>query len=399
MCVVDVRMPPTFLDEGLRAALVIRNRWPDVGVLVLSQYVEERYATELLAGRSEAVGYLLKDRVADLRQFAEAVRRVAEGGAAFDPEVVSQLLARTRHVDPLSRLSPRESEVLQAMAEGRSKRRDRAAPRGRRRRRGDAHPEHLQQARPRPRRGGASSGVGRAALPGRLMGQPLGRPRRLVLGVGLVLLVPLLLAGAYLTVALLQGTRHYDFSRTSAAATALNVHGDNTAVSLDRSPDEKIHVVATGSYTGKAPTVRLSDTASGITVTARCSSSLVQRCTLRLRVSMPAATPVSVQNDDGSITASGLTGSLQLHSTNGGLHVTGGVGALDLRTVNGSIDGTSLRSASTVVSTFNGDLRLTFSDVPSSVEADTTNGQVTVQLPGTEFYSVDADTVPTATGR
>ncbi len=117
-CVVDVRMPPTFTDEGLRAALLVRDQWPDVGVLVLSQWVEERYATELIAGRPQGVGYLLKDRVADVAEFVDALERVAAGGSAFDPEVVAQLLARSRH--PLGDLTPREREVLALMAEGRS---------------------------------------------------------------------------------------------------------------------------------------------------------------------------------------------------------------------------------------------------------------------------------------
>jgi len=116
--VVDVRMPPTFTDEGLRAALVVRSTWPDVGVLVLSQYVEERYATELLSDRPQGVGYLLKDRVADLTEFLDALERVATGGSALDPEVVAQLLARSRH--PLAALTPRERDVLALMAEGRS---------------------------------------------------------------------------------------------------------------------------------------------------------------------------------------------------------------------------------------------------------------------------------------
>jgi DNA-binding NarL/FixJ family response regulator len=116
--VVDVRMPPTFTDEGLRAVLVIRDRWPNVGVLVLSQWVEERYATELIAGRPSGVGYLLKDRVADVSDFLEALSRVAGGGSALDPEVVAQLLARSR--SPLGSLTPREREVLALMAEGRS---------------------------------------------------------------------------------------------------------------------------------------------------------------------------------------------------------------------------------------------------------------------------------------
>lgn len=117
--VLDVRMPPSFTDEGLRAALVLRRQYPDIAVLVLSQYVEERYATELLAGPPSKVGYLLKDRIADVGDFVEALRRVASGGTALDPEVVSQLLLR-RHRDPLERLTQREREVLGLMAEGRS---------------------------------------------------------------------------------------------------------------------------------------------------------------------------------------------------------------------------------------------------------------------------------------
>ncbi|MFI0448570.1 response regulator [Actinomadura sp. 6N118] len=117
--IVDVRMPPGFTDEGIRAALVIRRQWPEVAVLVLSQYVEERYAADLLAANTSGVGYLLKDRVADVSVFLDGLRRVATGGTALDPEVVSQLLLR-RNSDPLERLTPREREVLELMAEGRS---------------------------------------------------------------------------------------------------------------------------------------------------------------------------------------------------------------------------------------------------------------------------------------
>ena len=120
LCVVDVRMPPTHTDEGIRAAVEIRRRHPEVAVLVLSQYVEQEYASELLAANTEGVGYLLKDRVADVSEFLEAVRRVGSGGTALDPEVVSQLLVRSRRRDPIATLTEREREVLGLMAEGRS---------------------------------------------------------------------------------------------------------------------------------------------------------------------------------------------------------------------------------------------------------------------------------------
>jgi DNA-binding NarL/FixJ family response regulator len=117
--IADVRMPPSHTDEGVRAALVVRRQWPSVAVLLLSQYVEERYAADLLAANTSSVGYLLKDRVADVEEFLDALRRVAAGGTALDPEVVAQLLVR-RHRDPLDRLTPRELEVLALMAGGRS---------------------------------------------------------------------------------------------------------------------------------------------------------------------------------------------------------------------------------------------------------------------------------------
>src|SRR5207253_841662 len=120
VAIVDIKMPPTQTDEGLRAAKAIREKYPDTAVLVLSQYVEEGYALELLQGSAEGVGYLLKDRVYDLADFVAAVKRVSEGGSALDPEVVSRLVGRRRGDDPLSQLTPREREVLELMAEGRS---------------------------------------------------------------------------------------------------------------------------------------------------------------------------------------------------------------------------------------------------------------------------------------
>jgi DNA-binding NarL/FixJ family response regulator len=120
VAITDIRMPPTNTDEGLRAAHEIRGELPDVSVLVLSQYVEEGYALDLLADNAAGLGYLLKDRVGDVDAFLDAVRRVAEGGSALDPEVVSQLLGRKRRNDPLDELTAREREVLGLMAEGRS---------------------------------------------------------------------------------------------------------------------------------------------------------------------------------------------------------------------------------------------------------------------------------------
>ena len=120
IAIIDIRMPPTHTDEGLQAALAIRGEMPGTGVLVLSEYIEEEYAVELLGDDAAGVGYLLKDRVLDPERFADAVQRVAEGGSALDPEVVSQMLGRRRIKDPLTELTSRERKVLALMAEGRS---------------------------------------------------------------------------------------------------------------------------------------------------------------------------------------------------------------------------------------------------------------------------------------
>lgn len=120
VAVVDIRMPPSHTDEGLRAAIDLRRDHPAVGVLVFSQYVETRWATELLTGRPAGVGYLLKERVVDIDEFVDALARVAAGGTALDPEVVRQLLGASRRTDRLDTLTPREREVLELMAEGRS---------------------------------------------------------------------------------------------------------------------------------------------------------------------------------------------------------------------------------------------------------------------------------------
>jgi DNA-binding NarL/FixJ family response regulator len=120
IAIVDVKMPPERSDDGLRAAIEIRRRSPDMGVLILSQYCEERYATELIGDRAEGVGYLLKERVGDVEAFIDAVERVASGGSALDPEVVARMLGRRVQQSPLAELTPRERDVLAAMAEGKS---------------------------------------------------------------------------------------------------------------------------------------------------------------------------------------------------------------------------------------------------------------------------------------
>src|SRR5271170_3976727 len=120
VAVIDIRMPPTFTDEGLRAAIELRRRHPGLGILLFSQYIETRYAADLLADDASGIGYLLKDRVADVADFVEALERVAVGGTALDPEVVTQLLGATRRTDSLAVLTTREREVLALMAEGRS---------------------------------------------------------------------------------------------------------------------------------------------------------------------------------------------------------------------------------------------------------------------------------------
>jgi DNA-binding NarL/FixJ family response regulator len=120
LCILDVRLPPTYTDEGIRAALALRSADPNLPVLVLSQYVEERYAADLIAGRGGALGYLLKDRVADVSEFVETVERIAAGATVFDPEVVAQLLGRRARDERMQRLTAREASVLALIAEGKS---------------------------------------------------------------------------------------------------------------------------------------------------------------------------------------------------------------------------------------------------------------------------------------
>ena len=182
LAIVDVRMPPTHTDEGLQGGRRHPRALPPTGVLVLSQYIEESYALELLSENAEGVGYLLKDRVADLDRFVDAVRRVGDGGCALDPEVVSRLLGRRRREDPLADISPREREVLGLMAEGRSNHAIADGARRHRARGREARHVDLLQARPAAHGRRPPPRAGRADLPARLGAihrRPLGGEVRL----------------------------------------------------------------------------------------------------------------------------------------------------------------------------------------------------------------------------
>ncbi len=169
VAIVDIRMPPTHTDEGLRAAHELRARHPGIGILILSQYVEAGIATRLLAEDPESLGYVLKDRVADVDEFARTLERVAEGGSALDPQIVSQLLAADRHDGPLQTLTPREREVLELIAEGRANPAIADAARHHPAQHREARDEHLRQARAPRGRGRSPPRARRAALPARLI--------------------------------------------------------------------------------------------------------------------------------------------------------------------------------------------------------------------------------------
>jgi DNA-binding NarL/FixJ family response regulator len=173
IAIVDIRLPPTFRDEGLRAALEARKHVPETAILIVSQYVEHTSANELLSDGRGGIGYLLKDRIMDVDEFVEAVRRVAGGGTALDPEVVSQLLSRRANERPLERLTPREREVLALMAEGRSNAGDRPGARPDRRRGREARREHPPEAADPALRERPPARAGRGHLPARR-----GRARR-----------------------------------------------------------------------------------------------------------------------------------------------------------------------------------------------------------------------------
>ena len=319
--IADVRMPPGYTDEGIRAALVIRSQWPGVAVLVLSQYVEERYAADLLSANTSSIGYLLKDRVADVGEFLDALRRVAEGGTALDPEVVAQLLLRRRS-DPLDRLTPRELEVLRRMAEGRSNAAIAAAAGHHRQRRGQAHQQHLLQARPASRRRGPSPGAGRPAVPGRRVSVAAPpRPRRRWIWVIVALLTALVFVPPFaLRIGLKIDIQHQSAPVPVAArpVTALQVDAPAGSVIISPGTGRRVTMSATAAWLVRRPVVTQAWDGSTLRVTAACPRlNPFEDCQEGLVIHVPAGLTVRVSVGSGSVSAVGLTGPL---------HLTGDVG-------------------------------------------------------------------------
>ncbi len=400
LVVLDVRMPPTYTDEGVRAALQIRERWPDIGILVLSQYVEERYATELISGdgardgaakdRGGGVGYLLKDRVADVRDFVDALRRVGDGGTVLDPEVVTQLLARARQRDPLDRLTPRERTVLSLMAEGRSN----AAIAQSLVVSDGAVEKHVSNIftkldlPPAPedhRRVLAVLQVARvvtATTHGRVdatvpvplpvpVARHRGRPAWRI--VASVLTVAALLWGTLNVVNLLaHGEQH--FTRTFAAEgiTRVDVSTDRGSVRViatDRD-DISVHAYVSDGLgdTDHAERVR----GDRLLVDASCSFPVAYWCTASYTVRVPRDVKLVLWSGSGDVT------------------VTGATGDVDLTSNHGAISATRLRSQYARASSDHGSIHLGFAAAPMQVVASTSHGSATVVVPRTgEAYRVD----------
>ena len=427
LCIVDVRMPPTHTDDGLRAAIAIRQRWPKIGILVLSQYVEERYATELLAGETMSIGYLLKDRVADVSEFLAAVRRVGDGGTALDAEVVAQLLARSRQRDPLERLTPREREVLALMAEGRSNPAiartlvisDKAV---------EKHVEqHLHQARPAagrrrspPRAGGPAMGEGMTMsdVTDALQRPPVGppsppppppapapsaapKPRRTPRGVRVawkvfaaVLVVAGLAWGTYNVVVVLAHEERVETESFPAASLrAIDVRNSAGSVRVLATDGETVDVRAEISEGLRSTGERREIVGDVLELRGSCPNFGSDFCRVSYEISMPRTMALTVHADDGSIDVDGLSGPLDLDSDNGSVEVRRASGSLRLSTDNGHVEGTDLRSSTVTADSDNGRVTLAFTAAPTTVIATSDNGSVEVVVPDDgEAYALDLST-------
>ncbi len=390
LAIVDVRMPPTHTDDGLRAAIAIRARWPQIGILVLSQYVEERYATELLAGETTSIGYLLKDRIADVNEFLAAVRRVGDGGTALDPEVVAQLLARSRRRDPLERLTPREREVLALMAEGRTNPAIARQSRGERQGGREARQQHLRQARPAASRRRPPPGPGGAPVREELAMSGFGWR-----AVGGVLALGTVAWAGFNTVTLLAHDERTEVT-TYDAASVRSIDVDNSAgsVTILGSPERsEITVTARISEGLRATGERQELIGDQLELQSSCPLLGGDWCRVNYTVELPAGVDVRVDADNGRIRAQELDGVVDLDTDNGGVEVVDVTGDLTIAGDNGSIRGTELASGTVVAETDNGSVTLEFVEPPNAVDARSDNGSVEVVIPNTEVaYRVDATT-------
>ena len=396
LAIVDVRMPPTQTDEGIRAAVEIRSRWPEVAILVLSQYVEERYATELLAGDSAGLGYLLKDRVADVREFVEAARRVGAGGTALDPDVIAQLLARSRRQDPLERLSPREARGARPHGRRPFERGDRPVARGERRRGREARPQHLHEARSHGRR---------IRSPPRARGPPLDgcvmsaltqsrTVRYAWIAFGAVFVVAALFWGLVQAVSLLAFDRQrFEQSFDVAiAGTITKIDVDNGAGSVRLVGTDADSIQIDGKVVRGINEPSHTERVVGETleIDASCST-LGNFCSVDYVVQVPRDVDVKVRASGGGVRVFGIHGALDIGSSGGGLHIEGATGDLHLRSSGGGITATELESAHADASSSGGGVRLEFVDEPTAVNASSSGGSVTVVVPRTDAdYRVDA---------
>ena len=395
---------PRSPTRGLRAALVIRRRWPDVAVLVLSQYVEERYAIDLIAGNPNRVGYLLKDRVADVDEFIEALRRVAAGGAALDPEVVLQLLARSRKVDPVAALSQRERDVLRAMAEGRSN---------------AGIAAHLVVGEGAPSRSTWAASSSSSALlpptastgaylpccatweremsesrsPVRRAGPALSASRRAVLAFGMLPVLAACIGGGVVVTSLLRGMETFDYAAVSSAPGAgVAVNIGNAGLTVGPSVDGRVHLAKHGRYSGRRPTIGQRVQGDRLVVAADCRSTWLQSCRLDVDLLVPADLALVVDGGNGSIATHDLGGAARLRTENGAITVARDSGPLDLQTSNGSIDAAAVTAVSVVARTDNGRVDLDFALSPTRVDATTSNGHIGIQVPTSVSYFLTTHT-------